>query len=243
MAQRVDDRRGRTVDRHLANALRAERSMLVRVAAHHDVHRRRIERRRNDVVRERGVRHPAVAHDDLFEQRVAQSLRAAALDLPGGEQRMNRPAKLVHARERDRLHFPRVAIDLQLHDVAGPAVSAIGIAPVAGVVPRHAGWPFVLLRDDQRPVLAQILPRGEPAQARAHLLRAPLQDTADHHAGARGDGRPAVGHDAGVGGVHLDAVVRQAQRICHDLRMHRPGALTDLGARDQDPGAAIRERQ
>ena len=59
MAKRVDHGGRRTVDRHLAHALRAERSMLVRVPAHHDVHRRRIQRCRNDVVRERCVRHPA----------------------------------------------------------------------------------------------------------------------------------------------------------------------------------------
>ena len=37
----------------------------------------------NDVVGELAVRHAAVAHDDLFEQRVAESLRAPALDLAG----------------------------------------------------------------------------------------------------------------------------------------------------------------
>ena len=47
----------------------------------------------------------------------------------------------------------------------------------------------------------------------AHLFRAPLQNAAHHHARARGDGRSAVGHFAGVGGVHLDVVVRPA-RAC-----------------------------
>ena len=76
-----------------------------------------------------------------------------------------------------------------------------------------------------------------------HLFRAALQDAADDHARARRDRRPAVGHDRGVGGVHVDAVVRQPERVGDDLRVHRPRALTDLGARDENPRAALGERE
>src|SRR3989442_13432353 len=50
MPQRIDDGRRRAIDRHLANALGAKRAVFVRIVEHHDVDRRRIERRRNDVV-------------------------------------------------------------------------------------------------------------------------------------------------------------------------------------------------
>ena len=62
---------------------RAERSVRVRVLEHHDVDRRRIERRRNDVVGELSFAMRAVAHHDVFEQRVADALRRSAFDLPG----------------------------------------------------------------------------------------------------------------------------------------------------------------
>ena len=83
-------------------------------------------------------------------------------------------------------------------------------------------------------MLAKVLARREAAEARAHLFRAALQNAADDHAGPRGDRRTAVGHFAGVGGVHLDVVVRQAERVGDDLRVHRPRALADLGAADED---------
>jgi len=52
MPQRIDDGRRRAIDWHLANALGAERAVFVRILEHHDVDRRRVERRRNDVVGE-----------------------------------------------------------------------------------------------------------------------------------------------------------------------------------------------
>ena len=56
--------------------------------------RRRVERRRDDVVGQRRVGHAAVAHHDFFEQRVAEALRRAALDLAGRHHGMNRLADL-----------------------------------------------------------------------------------------------------------------------------------------------------
>ncbi len=156
---------------------------------------------------------------------------------------MNSPADLVDSGERDRRHLPRVGIDLELDDVAGPSVAAVGVAPIAGVVPAHAGRTLILLRDDERSVSAEILAGRQRAETRAHVLGAALEDAADDHARARRDGRPAVRHFPGVCRVHLDAVVRQAERLRNDLRVHRPRPLTNLGAGDENPGAAFGQRE
>ena len=156
---------------------------------------------------------------------------------------MDRPADLVHRGERRRARLPRVRIDFDLDDVAAPPVRAVRVAAIAVVVPRHLGRPLVRLRDDERSVALQILARREPSEARAHLLRAPLQDAAHDHARARRDRRTAVGHDGGVGGVHLDAVVRKAERVGDDLRVHGARPLTDFRARHQDANTAFGERE
>src|SRR5439155_13195171 len=110
-------------------------------------------------------------------------------------------------------------------------------ALIAVVVPREATRPFVLLGDDERTVLPQILARREAAKPAPHLFGATLQDATNHHARPRCDCRTAVRHLAGVGGVDLDVVVRQAERVGDNLRVHRPSALTDLRAADENPDA------
>src|SRR5204863_8510059 len=115
-------------------------------------------------------------------------------------------------------------------DIARPSVAAVGVALIAGVVPRQTLGPLVLLRDHEWTVLPKVLARCEAAEARAHLFRAALQNASHHHARPRGDGRTAVGHFAGVGGVHLDIVVGQTESVGTNPRMHRPRALADLRA-------------
>src|SRR5262245_9482927 len=112
VAKGVDNRRCRTVDRHLADALGAKWTVLVRVLADHDIDRRRVERGWNNVVRQLAVRHAAVTHHHFLEQRVADALRGTALDLAAGQLWMDGLADLVDRRERDRCHLPRVGIDM-----------------------------------------------------------------------------------------------------------------------------------
>ena len=125
MSERIDDGGRRAVNRHLPDAFRAERPVFVWPLENLDRHRRRIERRRDDVVGQLGVGHPAVAHDDLFEQGIAEPLRRPAFDLPCRQHRMNRAADLVHRGERDRRGLVCDRIDLDLDNVASPAVAAV----------------------------------------------------------------------------------------------------------------------
>ena len=111
--------------------------MLIRVLEHHDVDRRRVEGRWNNVVGELTVRHAPIAHDDFLEERIPDTLRAAALDLAGCEHRVDGFSDLVDRRERCRLDLPRIRIDFNLHDVTRPAVAAIGVPAVAVIVPSN----------------------------------------------------------------------------------------------------------
>src|SRR5438093_2410564 len=91
---RNDGRRRRDVGR-LAHALEPVRGFGVRVLEQLYAHGRHVEDRRQQVVRERGVEHLAVVDLNLLEQRDAQPLGAAALDLALERLRVPLPADLL----------------------------------------------------------------------------------------------------------------------------------------------------
>ena len=92
MPDRVDDR-GRRPSIGISPTLGAEGAVLVRVLEDHGLDLRRVERRRHDVVGQLRVGHPPVAHDDFFQQRVADALRGAPSIWPGGQDGMDRLAR------------------------------------------------------------------------------------------------------------------------------------------------------
>src|SRR2546422_5604649 len=97
-----------------------------------------------------------------------------------------------------RPDLPRFGIALDLDDVAAPTEGAVGVAPVRFVVPVEPVGTGILLRDDQRSVLRQILAWRSSAELAADLRGAPLQDLSDDHARSRRDGRAAVRNASGV---------------------------------------------
>ena len=109
-------------------------------------------------------------------------------------------------------------------EIVGLMTAALGVEPGDRVleIGTGSGYQTAILAALARHVFTVERYRAllETAEARFHLFRAALQDAADHHAGARRDRRPAVGDDGGVGGVDVDAVVGQAQRVrspAHDV--------------------------
>ena len=239
MPNRIDDGRRGAVHRQLADTLGAERTAPIGPLEQHHIDGRRVARRRDQVVGQLGVRHPPVAHDDLLEERVADPLERAALDLPAREHRIDHAADLGHRGHPHGLHLVRVGIELDLDDVAAPGVGAVRVAAVGILVPLNLRRLDVLRRHDEIAVLPQVLARRQPAKTRLHLGGAALEQTADDHGGTRRHGGTAVWHLRGVGPNDLDGVVRKAKRLGHDLRVHGARALPDLGAGHADPRAAL----
>ena len=206
-----------------------------------DVDRRRVQRRRNDVVGELRVGHAAVAHHDLFEQRVADALRRAAFDLSARDHRMNRLADLVHRRDAQRAHLERVGIELDLGDVASPGVACRthrpGTCPRPTAIQSGCSYCFVTASG---PCFRSTARATARRAGRFMSARAALEDLPDDHAGAGRDGRAAVGDDAPCRPAHLDLLVGNAERVGDDLRVHRARALTDLSARRRESARRVR---
>src|SRR5262249_52294674 len=95
---------------------------------------------------------------------------------------MNGFADIVHRREGDRLHLPGIAIELDLDDVTRPAIGAVGVTTIVGLVPCDIKGLFVLSGDDERSMFAEVLARGHRPKAAAHFLSTALQDAAENHA-------------------------------------------------------------
>ncbi len=93
------------------------------------------------------------------------------------------------------------------------------------------------------PCLRRYCLRRQLAEPCLQIFCRPLKQPADDHARARRDRRSAVGHDRGICIVHVDGVVRHAERVGRDLREHRSRALTDLGAGHENARASIGERE
>src|SRR2546422_9086506 len=105
-----------------------------------------------------------------------------------------------------------VEVPLDLDHAAPVREHPVGVAAIAVIVPLDLGRLLVATLDAQRTALGEEAPRdplevgpvldrtlGEQLQTLAHGARALLEQPADHHAGARGHGGAAVGHQAGIG--------------------------------------------
>ncbi len=67
----------------------------------------------------------------------------------------------------------------------------------------------------------------------------PLDQAANDHRGARGDGGPAVGNDAGVARRHDHIAVVDTDGLGRDLRENGVGALAEFGARYEHADFAL----
>ena len=195
---------------------------------------------------------PAFFPAHLLEQRVAETLQRAALDLARGQHRMDRLADVLRGRHAQDARLAGVEIDLDLDGAARVREHAVGVAAVAVVVPLDLRRLLVLALDSQRAALLEPAPGdapevvgvarrplGEQLELLAHGARALLEQSPHDHDGARGDRGPAVGHAPGVGLLDRDELGGDAERLPHHLREHGDGALADLGVRDQDPRQTV----
>ena len=90
-------------------------------------------------------------------------------------------------------------------------------------------------------MLLEVFARRQRFQATLHLLGAGLEDPPDDHAGSRGDSRSAVGHLVRVRLGDFNAGVGDAERLGHDLGVHRARPLADLGRGHADSRAVGRQ--
>src|SRR5439155_24122204 len=89
----------------------------------------------------------AVAHHDPLDERVADPLRGAALDLAARERRVDGLADLLHRRHADRPNLEGVAVQLDLGDVAAPGERRVGVAAIGLLVPLNPGRLDVFLEN------------------------------------------------------------------------------------------------
>ena len=195
------------------------------------------------------------AGDIFLHQRQADALRDAALDLPLGEDRVDRPADIVRGRDLEELDRAEHHIDLQLGDLRAVAVDGVGAA-LALFVERRSGRVVGLLRredeavavdgqggqvdaprglafaDDQRSRFQhQVGLAGNVGEAQDRLTQRPsrlLRRLAGNEGLARGGSLAGVRRDRRVGAPKPDLVQRQAQRVGGDLGDHRVRALPDI---------------
>ena len=90
---------------------------------------REVGRARHRVVHERAGDELAVlVVDDLFDHRLADALRQAAVNLALDDQRVDQVAGIVHGDQLQQLRLAGLAIDLEHRDVAAERVGVVGSA-------------------------------------------------------------------------------------------------------------------
>src|SRR5713226_5088593 len=81
-----------------------------------ELHARDVQRRRQEIIRERRIEElPFVVEHELLVERIADSLRYPAMDLPGQDQRIDDRATVVHNDIFEDLQRQRFGIDLYDH--------------------------------------------------------------------------------------------------------------------------------
>ena len=125
----IDDRRRGTDGARLARALNAERIGFAGDVAGFEAQRREVVRARQGIIEQAAARGLAgdgiVAH--VLHQRLPDALGAAAMDLAGEQQWIERHADIVHHHIVDEMHGAGVGIDLDLGEMR-----AIGIGGSQG---------------------------------------------------------------------------------------------------------------
>ena len=133
-------------------------------------------------------------------------------------------------------------IDLDLDDVAAPRVAAVRIARDSSRRPTAdpGGGSYCSVTVNE-PCLLEVLRGRQLAERVAHLRaqRSSSLPTTMHVRDATVG--PLSGTNAVSASLHVDRVVRHAERVGDDLRVHRARALADLGAGDEDARAARRQ--
>ena len=204
----------------------------------------------DDVGGEAVVQVAAVLELDLFQQRPAEGLEGAALDLTRAERLVNGPAHLADGRRLEGPHGQGVRIDLHLDHVRAPGVGGIGRAAVGRLVEGLVrGW-LVAEGDLQRASLLPVSSRGfaealagsRPGQHPvAQLGDGPRDQRAHDHGGARSDGGAGVGDVAGVRWSEDESLGADPGRRGGDLGEDRHASLAHVGHGREHLDAAIRE--
>src|SRR5262245_17203375 len=254
---RRGDRRSGSVHRQFAYALSAERSVRVFLLDYDRLHLRRVERRRDDVICQAVVHNAPALPNQFLEQSIADRLQRSALDLPGGQHRMDGAADVLRGRNLERRHFVSIHIDFDLGDLGAVREDRISVAGVSVIVPHDAGRIGVTSEGAQFAAQIDVLAGGlaktrkprpagyepavnqfhsglaktfgdEPKQSLFRFARRKLNDSTDDHASSRSHRRAAVGHARRVRLFDLYVVITDAQFLRHDLTKDRASPLTDF---------------
>src|SRR5438309_3472258 len=154
---RGGDGRRSTVHRQFANALRAEWSVRILLLDYDRLDLGRVERSRNDVVRQPVVDDPAVVPNQLFEQTVADCLKRASFDLTRREHRMNRAADVLGRGYLRARYFVGVHVNFDFGHLRAPRVRRISVARIGFVVPFNLGWTCIASVRAQLTALGDVL--------------------------------------------------------------------------------------
>ena len=157
----VDDRRRRTIHGKLADSFRAKRPVNISQFFEEHANRRQVGGSRHDVVRHLAVLHAPILPNHFLVQRISDSLRDAARDLPAGQNRMQ---DLAHFLQRDKVvHGHAVGRQINRHfgDINRPGKRRVGLAAILFIVPENIVRRFVTRPRAERSVRRNmILARG-----------------------------------------------------------------------------------
>src|SRR5215831_11392347 len=193
-----------------------------------------IAHRRQLVFAKGEVRHTAVLDLQLFHQSIAEALHEGALNLPLVADRVDDLADIMGRGEAPELHLPRLGVNRDLRylhgeggDVGAPALLNVGAAGDRGVGAGEQVRPgdhvlavsiADLAASHGEPLLWPVqLACRQPQQLAFGLLHRFVG-----HNGVNAGG-PAAGHARVEGDgvcvpdLHLDALQRHLQLLCHDL--------------------------
>ncbi len=169
---------------------------------------------------------------------------------------MNHAAHILH---RDKIldaHFAGARVHADFGNVNGPRVAAVGIPLIFLVVPMNVRRRLIPRGRFQR---AMLFDKARTRRSkffrcvffmqracRVQLLPQPqhsgFDQLADDHRGARGNGRPAIGHQRRIRTHNFNLLEGQAQCIGSDLRENGIGALADFRIGHQHAHAAFARR-
>ncbi len=252
MLDRRGDRGGAAVHRQLADPLRPAGSAGVRRLDEDRRERRRVEARRDDVVRHPRVQDLPVPRHELLRQRPADRLERSALDLPGAEDRVHHAADVDRGPEAGHLRLERVEVDLHLRDVAGPAVRRVGVARVGRVVPDDARRRLVLHEGRRAPGVggeaipgdgSRKRPRPSPPRRPGPAARVAACSAIDPTTMTVREA--TVGPESGTcfvdGTAKSTASICDAEGVGRDLPEDGLGPLADLGRGGPHAGAPAGE--
>ncbi len=206
---------------------------------------------RDDVVGVLIVLHDSVLDHHVLVQGESDGLGDAALDLTGGQHRIDHPAALDH---RDKIRdFGNIFNHVHFHfrHVAGPGIPRVRVPGIGIFVEIDVGRILrfgILNLTLEFPLLLQVLfgtlpellrlPVGRQLRVALEFnpkfLAGPFDEAADDHGGSGGHRRSAVGHLVGINPVDVDPFGRDVAGLGSNLGEGCVGPLTvlDVGGHD-----------